>query len=119
MKRTLIFVLLGPPLGFAVSSIRVARRAFSAKPRSSRHTPWAYVVGGVPAAVASAVDYSVSSKTPWVRLALTTIGGYVATVLFIVIAIRPSTSSLWQVLGFGFVGAIPAAVCSWLASEKK
>jgi hypothetical protein len=120
MKRILVFVLLGPPLGFAVFLLYEAVVSRSVPSLSYlAYTPWAYVVGGVPAAVAAALDYRLSAKAASVRLALTAIGGFVATVLFTVIVVRPSTSPLREILGFGFVGAIPAAVCSWLSGEKK
>jgi hypothetical protein len=116
MKRFLIFTALFPPLALAVFT---APDTFGKYP----HFDWwvvgiAYMVAIIPAWLTAGMDGALSAKPTYLRIVGTAVTGAVITdsVSLFMWGFFPG---YWPVLMAGLVGAIPAAVCSWLSSEKQ
>jgi len=112
MKRFLIFVLLGPVLGFLVFLARdlAAGKVFGG-------FPFVYLFGLPIVLVMWAEDWLLSDKIALgMKVATSACVGYLASIAMLLL-----TSALHielpQHLSFGLVGAIPAAACSWLAGR--
>jgi len=111
MKRFFIFTLLFPPLALAV---------FTAPDGFKNLLSWlvyAYPLAMIPALSVTRIDWNLSAKTTRLPLKPTTLAGALIT------------GSVAFFLGGGFteffpalltllVGAVPAAVCSWLSTER-
>jgi hypothetical protein len=108
MKRLMIFTVLFPPLALAV---------FTAPDKFKNLLDWmgmSYAVAIAPAWLTAGVDWTLSSKPTHLRVAGTTVAGAVITgsiAWFLWGGFRELFPALMAVL----VGAIPAAVCSWLS----
>jgi hypothetical protein len=115
MKRFLIFLVLFPAVA-AVSFFTVLYVLTDAAPDSLSGAGFAYLIFVAPALLFAVVDW-LFAKAPIPVVMGTTLFGYAAAVL--------SASILWgrgldkETLTFGLVGAIPAAVCSWLSSKNQ
>jgi hypothetical protein len=108
MKRFLIFTLLFPPLALAV---------FTAPDGFKNFFYWlgyAYPAAIIPAWLTAGMDWKLSAKPTYLRIVGTTFSGAVIT--------GSIAFFMWD--GFGeffpalmamLVGAVPAAVCSWLS----
>jgi hypothetical protein len=75
---------------------------------------YAYLIAVIPAWLTAGVDWALSAKPFYLRL--------VATMAVAAISAELTARYLGQrgeVLTFGLMGAIPAAVCSWLSRMKK
>ena len=111
MKRFLIFLFLFPAVA-AASFYAVLYILTDAVPDSLSGSGFAYLIFVAPALLFALVDW-LFAKAPIPAVVGTTLFGYAAAVL--------SASMLWgrgldkETLTFGLVGAIPAAVCSWLS----
>lgn len=132
MKRFLIFAVLGPPLGSlvgffillpAISLIAGDGSGLDASRLMAFAVtlPLAYMLGVVPALLVGAIDATLEAKnfTARNRVWLCAGAGFVLGFL-------PLLSPLWSgymhgpwVLLFGAVGAIPGAMCSWIAGRVK
>ena len=111
MRRLPIFTLLFPPLALAV---------FTAPDGFKNFLDWlvyAYVAAMIPAWLTAGMDWKLSAKPTYLRIVRTTLAGALIT------------GSVAFFLGGGFteffpalmtllVGAVPAAVCSWLSTER-
>ena len=111
MRRLPIFTLLFPPLALAV---------FTAPDGFKNLLDWlvyAYVAATIPALSTAGIDWKLSAKPTYLRIVRTTLAGALIT------------GSVAFFLGGGFteffpalmtllVGAVPAAVCSWLSTER-
>ena len=80
--------------------------------------PAIYLVGMIPALVAAWFDHALSMRGLSHRVPLTALFGYAISYL-------PLIGAPWMgfvhgpyVVLFGLIGAVPAAVCSWLATER-
>ena len=119
MKRFLIFSLLFPGIALAVS-FALLSMAMGMFPDNPQALPvvagWGYVVGVVPALVCAVVDLLLR-KTRIPAVIGTTLVGYGIVIL------AGLTIFDWgligRILAFGLIGAIPAAMCSWLSNEKQ
>ena len=110
MKRFLIFTLLFPPLALAV---------FTAPDGFKNILNWlgyAYLLAIIPAWLIMAVDWKLSANP--LRIVWTTFAGALMTgsVAFV---LGDGFSEFFIALMAMLVGAIPAAVCSWLSGEKQ
>jgi len=118
MKRFLIFALLFPAIAVAefFALLSMALGMFPDNPQALFVVGWAYVVGVVPALICAVVDLLLR-KTRIPALIGTTLVGYGIAIL------AGLTIFDWGLIGkilvFGLIGAIPAAVCSWLSNEKQ
>jgi hypothetical protein len=118
MKRFLIFILLGPLLGYLVF---VLRNASAGKMVGGFMgfvfgVPIAYLFGLPIVLIMWVEDWFLFDKIGLgIKLATSACVGYLASIAMLLL-----TSALHlhlpEILTFGIVGAIPAAVCSWLAA---
>src|SRR5690349_1667965 len=113
MKRVGIFLLVGPLLGFVLALILTVRVS---PPRPSIHVssdflPFAYLASLVLSGISAGVDLSLVGRS-W-KLYGTTAAGAMAAVLGMLLLLHGQTAAL-QLPAFALLGAIPAAVCSWL-----
>jgi len=112
MKRFLIFLLLGPLPGFLVFLLR---NAFAGKIGFVFGLPFGYIFGLPIVLVMWVEDWFLFDKIGLgMKVATSACVGHVASIAMLLL-----TSALHlqlpQIVSFGIVGAIPAAVCSWLA----
>ncbi|QUS40294.1 hypothetical protein RPMA_16710 [Tardiphaga alba] len=112
MKRFLIFAALVPPVALAIF---LAPEATAASTIGFIFMTLAYVypIGLVPASMTAAVDWSLSGQSIYLRMAV--------TVLFAILLAELIARQLLGVSGspkVWLMGAIPAALCSWLAGRK-
>ena len=117
MRRFLVFLLLGPLIGFAVFAVRdiLGGKIFGGAMGLLVGLPFAYVFGLPIVLVMWFEDWLLEDKMGlWPKLLTSAVTGYVAVIALLVVATsRPL--SMREILTFGIVGAIPAVVCSWLA----
>ena len=119
MKRFLIFLLLGPLLGFLVFLLR---NAFAGKTVGGFMgfvfaLPFGYLFG-LPT-VLWVEDWFLSDKIGLgMKVATSACVGYIASIAMLLLT-SALQLQLPQILSFGIVGAIPAAVCSWLAGTTE
>lgn len=115
MKRFLVFTALFPPLALIVfiASDPIWRR----DPMEIGLWFWmlgyAYLIVGIPAWLTAAVDWALSATPFYLRL--------VATMAVAAVMAELAARTLGQrdlVLTAGLMGAIPAAVCSWLSKPS-
>jgi hypothetical protein len=112
MKRLLIFTALYPPVALAV---------FTAPDGFKNFLDWlvyAYPAAIIPAWLTAGMNWKLSEKPTYLRIVGTTFAGAVITgsiAFFLWDGFREFFPALMAML----VGAIPAAVCSWLSSEKQ
>jgi hypothetical protein len=127
MKRPVIFVLLGPIIGLvimlAVTSFLSGRAIVPDARILIYGIPLAYVFGGAPALFAAAADWYLTKVPPLAtfpfRPLATCCVGYGLTVLTGLMMFDTRFTSFQEVLTYGFVGAIPAAICSWLSGKQE
>ena len=120
MKRLLIFMALFPPL------VAVAFIVLDASDVPTRGhvgemllfflfvSGFAYLWAVVPSWVLAGVDWALSEKPLYLRLAATMILAGIIAVLF-----ARALGQTYEVLKFAAIGAIPAAICSWLSEKFK
>ena len=112
MRRLLIFTALYPPLALAV---------FTAPDGFKNFLDWlayAYPAAIIPSWLTAGMNWKLSEKPTYLRIVGTTFAGAVITgsiAFFLWDGFREFFPALMATL----VGAIPAAVCSWLSSEKQ
>jgi Na+/phosphate symporter len=119
MKRFLIFAALFPPLGMliAIAAIPEARRYLD-----TSFTFWmlgiAYTVGLVPALLSATADWALSENPIYFRMIGTAAAGTVS--IMAAVAAFNFTEMLVApvVVLIALMGAIPAAICSWLSAER-
>jgi hypothetical protein len=118
MKRYLIFTTLFPPLALVVfnAPVLIMHRDFRLLDLVTFGV--AYTLGVIPAWLTAAVDWALSAKSTYLRIVGTAVAGAVITDS-VALFMWGFFAGFWPVLMAGLVGAIPAAVCSWLASEKQ
>lgn len=111
MKRFLIFLLLFPAI--ATASFYAVLYILTGAELDSLSGPaigYLFFIG--PALVLALVDWFVAKKTPVPGVIGTTLVAYGVSVLAVELA-----GARW-ILALGLIGAIPAAVCSWLSGNK-
>jgi hypothetical protein len=115
MKRFLIFTVLFPPLALIVF-IATERGEFLPVGLLFFMLGYAYPIAVIPAWVTAGVDGVLSAKPFYLRLVATMVA---AAILAELTARYLGQDIRGEVLAIGLVGAIPAAMCSWLSSEKQ
>jgi hypothetical protein len=125
VKRFLIFALLGPPLGFVTFfwGLLQAWNLLAGAPSTfDIHQvvllPLAYLFGILPALAAALFDHVLAKRNVRWRVLWTTLLGYLAGFFPIMEVLIPGLMHPSFLLLFGLVGAVPAAVCSWLSGPK-
>ena len=117
MKRILVFVLLGPVIGYAVYVLWQLSigRSIGGVEGVLLGFPFAYIFGVLPTLVIGFGDRLLQEKIRlWPRIIIVALIGYCASIAMM---------SLWtavplplsHLLSFGIVGAVQGAACSWLA----
>jgi hypothetical protein len=112
MKQFLIFTFLFPPLALAV---------FTAPDGFKNFLGWlgyAYLLAVILAWLAMAVDTKLSAKPAHLRIMGTGFAGAVITGS-IAFFLGDGFSEFFPALMAMLVGAVPAAVCAWLSSERR
>lgn len=120
MKRFLLFLLLGPAVGFAVFELReiASGRIIGGFPGFVMGLPFAYWFGLIPSLVMWLEDWFLEDKMRlWPKVLTSALTGYVVSIAMMLIWTSVSIP-LRQILTFGIVGAVQGAVCSWLSGIK-
>ncbi len=120
MKRFLIFLLLGPLLGFAVFLVRdlAAGKIFGGAMGSLVGLPFAYLFGLPIVLIMWAEDQFLSGRLgPIWKMITSACVGYASSIAMLLMT-SALHIALPQILTFGLAGAIPAAVCSWLSGDQ-
>jgi hypothetical protein len=128
MKRIFIFALLGPPLGMAAGMLVLlpAISFIAGEPivfdrgqivGFATLLPAAYMLGLLPALLVGFVDGLLAGKNIRWRMAWTASVGFFAGFLPLITSLLAGFIHGPFVLLVGFVGAVPAAACSWLAGR--
>jgi hypothetical protein len=126
MKRFLIFAAIAPPLGFIEAfwvMLQIAHwfagSASTFDVAQVLMLPMIYLVGMIPALVMAWFDHVLSARNLPHRVTLTALFGYAISYL-------PLIGAPWMgfvhgpyVVLFGLIGAVPAALCSWLTTERR
>jgi hypothetical protein len=119
VKRILIFLLLGPALGYGIYllwQVAVGRPIGGAE-GVLLGLPFAYIFGVLPTLLIGFIDRFLSDRVSlWPKVMITALVGYVASVAMMSVW-TAIPMPLAQLLTFGSVGAVQGAVCSWLSAE--
>jgi hypothetical protein len=125
MNRILIFAAMAPPLGFVVAfwvmlqiANRLAGSPITFDVSQVMMLPTIYLVGLIPALWAAGFDHALAKRNVPCRIAFTALFGYTISYLPLAVAYWVGFAHGLEVLLFGLVGAVPSAVCSWLAAER-
>jgi FtsH-binding integral membrane protein len=117
MKRFLIFICLFPGMALAglFVFVSIGVGALPDNPEVVKLVAWGYAVGGVPAFILALVD-SLLGRTRIPRVFGTVLVGYgIAVVVAFTVF---DWELIGRILAFGLIGAIPAAICSWLSRKE-
>jgi hypothetical protein len=120
MKRFLLFLLLGPAVGFAVFELReiASGRIIGGFPGFIMGLPFAYWFGLIPSLIMWLEDWFLEDKMRlWPKVLTSALTGYVVSIAMMLIWTSVSIP-LKQILTFGIVGAVQGLVCSWLSGIK-
>jgi hypothetical protein len=119
-RRLAIFGIAGPPLGLATGLgvlWLISRGQTATGFGFLALLPPAYFLGLVPALATALVDSTLAARGTPRRLLWTTLAGAACGFLPVAAAIGHSGLVRPLFLVWGLVGAVPAAVCSWLAGR--
>lgn len=118
MKRFLIFTALFPPLGMLVAVVAIPE---ARKYLDTSFTFWmlgiAYTVGLVPALLSATVDRALSASPIYIHRIGTAIAGTVSIMAAVAAFNFGEMLVAPVVILIALMGAIPAAMCSWLSSK--
>jgi hypothetical protein len=124
MNRLLIFTAIAPPLGFVVAvwvMLQIANWLVGSPNTfdvaQTMMLPTIYLVGLIPALLAALFDHALAKHNVSYRIALTALFGYAISYLPLAVAYWVEFARQPEVLLLGLIGAVPSAVCSWLATE--
>jgi Family of unknown function (DUF5413) len=124
VKRIVIFVLLGPPLGMITGlygMLPVLNWSLGEPSLIDFHQfvllPLAYVIGLIPALIVGCFDAALAHRRVRGRIAWTTLFAAVACYIPLMTSIGMGFIGGPFLLLFGLIGAVPAALCSWLGSR--
>ena len=120
MKRFLIFILVGPLVGFIVFILRdmAAGKVFGGVQGFLFGLPFAYLFGLFPALVLWLEDWWLEDKLSlWTKIGTSAVLGYVVSIAMLLTWTAVAIPTR-QVLTFGIVGLVQAAVCSWLSGHE-
>lgn len=124
MTRFLIFAAMAPPLGFVVAfwvMLQIANWLAGGPGTFDvaqvMMLPTIYLVGLVPALLAAWCDHMLARRNVPYRIALTALFGYAISYLSLAVGFWMGLTLGPEVLLLGLIGAVPSAVCSWLASQ--
>lgn len=125
MKRFLIFAILFPPIAFVVAfwiMLQIANWTAGGPSTFDYHQvillPMAYMVGIVPALLTAKADDILFEGRVRYRVLWTALAGYVFIFMPLLAALTMGFVHGPYLLLFGIIGAVPAAVCSWVAGHN-
>jgi hypothetical protein len=125
MKRFLIFAALFPPIAFVVAfwiMLQIANWAAGGASTFDYHQvillPLAYLVGIVPALLTAKADDILFKQRARYRVLWTAFAGYVFIFMPLLAALTMGFVHGPYLLLIGIIGAVPAAICSWVAGPK-
>ena len=125
MRRLLVFALLGPLLGFVMVvwvMAQVLNWATGGPTTFDYHQvvliPFAYVFGILPALLAAWCDHLLAKRGVPYRTLGTTLFSYFMSFIPALGAISIGFMSGPYLLLIGLTGAVPGAICSWLAKPR-
>ena len=113
MKRFLIFTVLFPPLAlvvFVAPDVIGGSRDFLEIGLLVWMSGFAYLFAVIPAGLTAGVDWALSAKPFYLRLVAT-----MAVAAIMAELVAQSLGQRGEVLTYGLIGAIPAAICSLLS----
>ncbi len=115
MRRLLIFTALFPPLALVVFiAPHLPDRDFLEIGLLCYMLGLAYVIVLLPAWLTAGVDWALSARPFYLRVVATMAAATILTELT-----ARYMGEREEILNYALIGAIPAAVCSWLSSEKQ
>lgn len=124
MKRFLVFALLGPPLGLVTAMwgiVPVLGWSLGDPSVFDDHQlvlmPLAYEVGLVPALLVGLFDAILAGRNAGHRVLWCGLFGFAMSFLPLLSSLAMGFLHGPFVLTFGLVGAVPGALCSWLAGK--
>ncbi len=124
MKRIVIFVLLGPPLGMITGlygMLPVLNWSLGEPSLLDFHQlvllPLAYMIGFFPALVVGCFDAALAKRRVRGRIAWTVLFAAAACYIPLMSSIAMGFMGGSFLLLYGIIGAVPAALCSWLADK--
>jgi hypothetical protein len=124
VKRIAIFALLGPPLGMMTGlyGMLPVLNWFLGEPSVIDFhqvvlLPLAYAIGFIPAIIVGCFDAALAHRGIRGRMVWTTLFAAAACYLPLMTSISMGFMRGPLVLLFGIIGAVPAAICSWLANK--
>ena len=124
MRRFLIFALLGPPLGMLTGMwvmLPVLNWSQGGPAVFDHHPldlmPLAYVVGLLPALLAAAFDGVLAKLAVRFRPLWCALFGFAVSFIPLLGALSMGFLHGPLEASLGFLGAVPAAVCSWLSGK--
>jgi hypothetical protein len=126
MKRFLVFAALFPPLAFIVAIwgvLQVLNWALAESSTADYHQlillPAAYVIVLFPALLTALVDDVLARRNVRYRILWTAFAGYVFIFAPLLAALLMGFVHGPYLMLFGIIGAIPGAICSWLAGGSQ
>jgi hypothetical protein len=126
MKRFLIFAAVAPPLGFLIAfwvMLQIANWIAGAPGTFDlQHVamlPTVYLFGVIPALLTAWFDHLLATRQMSYRIALTALFGYALSYVPLLGAFKLGFMSEPSAALVGLIGAVPAAVCSWLATRRR
>jgi hypothetical protein len=125
MKRFLIFATLWPILGFVWGFwivLQISNWAVGAPLSFDYHQvnllPIAYIVGIVPALLLAWLDDVLARRNTRYRVGCTALVAYVVSYVPMLGALSLPFMHDPYIWLLGLIGAVPGAVCSWLATDE-
>ena len=126
MKRFVIFAVVAPPLGFIIAfwvMLQIANwMAGGPSTFDLQHVvmlPTVYVFGVIPALLFAWFDHVLAKRQVSYRIALTALFAYAVSYVPLLAVSQLKFLHEPSAVLFGLVGAVPAAVCSWLATVRR
>ena len=125
MRRFVVFATLFPLLAFLVSLwgiLQILNWSLGAESTIDYHQlillPLAYVMVLLPAMLTAVVDDVLARRKTRYRIVWTAFAGYMFIFIPLLAALLTGSIHGPYLLLFGIIGAVPAAICSWLAGSK-
>ena len=126
MKRILIFASVSPALGFIIAFwvlLQIANWIAGAPTtfdlQQVRMLPTVYMFGVIPALLVAWFDHVLAKREMSHRIALTALFANALSYVPLLGAFQLGFTHEPSAILLGPIGAVPAAVCSWLATERR
>ncbi|MCG2668178.1 DUF5413 family protein [Bradyrhizobium sp. GCM10023182] len=124
MRRFVVFAVLFPPLAFIVAfwgMLQILNWALGEKGTADYGQlvllPLAYMLALLPALLTAVVDDVLARRNIRYRILWTAFAGYVFIFTPLLAALLTGSIHGPHLFLFGIIGAVPAAICSWLTGR--